>query len=282
MYEFRKESGVDSCSIDINFQGHRKVEKPKYVRARPLLKFQLPSLKFISKPNSWFPAIITVSLYFFASFSFLKNSENFSMSSGCPSRLKSPQYSNTSPSGKFPISRLSVSPWVSEIHTKRVQFAGLGLLYDKWFTTSCVWESFCAFQQSSGFWDNGCTITFTVSFAWSSPSIFDLDPIRCVSIRRIVDKLPEKAKSKRQQVNSRGGRLIQARQLVFQSSSPAAKCCQFIAWPKILPFVVKVLYFLNFGRTDNCLVEVLFKWSDQSSTPSAAPVHTVIYQNSIQ
>ena len=38
---------------------------------------------------------------------------------------------------------------------------------------------------------------------------------------------------------------------------------------KILPFAVKVLYFQNFGRTNNCLVEVFLKWSDQSWTPSA-------------
>ena len=41
--------------------------------------------------------------------------------------------------------------------------------------------------------------------------------------------------------------------------------------PKILPFAVKVLYFQNFNRTNNCLVEVFLKWSDQSRTPSATP-----------
>ena len=44
--------------------------------------------------------------------------------------------------------------------------------------------------------------------------------------------------------------------------------------PKILPFAVKVLYLQNFGRTNNCVVEVFLKWSDQSRTPSAAPVKT--------
>ena len=41
--------------------------------------------------------------------------------------------------------------------------------------------------------------------------------------------------------------------------------------PKILPSAVKVLYFQNFGRTNNCLVKVFLKWSDQSCTPSATP-----------
>ena len=40
--------------------------------------------------------------------------------------------------------------------------------------------------------------------------------------------------------------------------------------PKILPFAVKVLYLQNFGRTNNCVVEVFLKWSDKSRTPSAA------------
>ena len=41
--------------------------------------------------------------------------------------------------------------------------------------------------------------------------------------------------------------------------------------PKILSFMVKDLYFQSSGRTNNCHIEVLFKWSDQSCTPSAAP-----------
>ena len=45
--------------------------------------------------------------------------------------------------------------------------------------------------------------------------------------------------------------------------------------PKILSFMVKVLKFHSSGRTNNCQVEVLFKWSDQSCTPSAALVVTV-------
>ena len=39
--------------------------------------------------------------------------------------------------------------------------------------------------------------------------------------------------------------------------------------PKILPFGVKVLYFKNFGLTNNCLVKAFLKWLDQSRTPSA-------------
>ena len=37
-----------------------------------------------------------------------------------------------------------------------------------------------------------------------------------------------------------------------------------------LPFAVKILYLQNFGRTNNCVVEVFLKWSDQSRTPSTA------------
>ena len=33
----------------------------------------------------------------------------------------------------------------------------------------------------------------------------------------------------------------------------------------------EVLCFQNFGRTNNCLVKVFLKWSDQSSTSSAGP-----------
>ena len=41
--------------------------------------------------------------------------------------------------------------------------------------------------------------------------------------------------------------------------------------PKILPFMVKTMYFQSSGRTKNCQIEVLFKWSDQSCTPFAPP-----------
>ena len=41
--------------------------------------------------------------------------------------------------------------------------------------------------------------------------------------------------------------------------------------PKIFIFMVKALYFQSSGRTNNCQIEVLFKWSGQSCTPSAAP-----------
>ena len=41
--------------------------------------------------------------------------------------------------------------------------------------------------------------------------------------------------------------------------------------PKIFLFMVKALYFQSSGRINNCQIEVLFKWSDQSCTPSAAP-----------
>ena len=42
--------------------------------------------------------------------------------------------------------------------------------------------------------------------------------------------------------------------------------------PKILLFMVIALYFQSSGRTNNCQIEVLFKWSDQSCTLSAALV----------
>ena len=44
-----------------------------------------------------------------------------------------------------------------------------------------------------------------------------------------------------------------------------------VVGPKIVSFMVKALYFQSYGRTKNCRIEVLFKWSDQSCTPSAAP-----------
>ena len=40
--------------------------------------------------------------------------------------------------------------------------------------------------------------------------------------------------------------------------------------PKILPFMVKALCFQSFGRTNNCQIDALFRWSDQSCTSSAA------------
>ena len=42
--------------------------------------------------------------------------------------------------------------------------------------------------------------------------------------------------------------------------------------PKIVPFAVKVLYCQDFGLTNNCLVEVFLKWSDQSRTPGAPEI----------
>ena len=41
--------------------------------------------------------------------------------------------------------------------------------------------------------------------------------------------------------------------------------------PKILLSWSNALYFQNYGRTNNYQIEFLFKWSDQSCTPSAAP-----------
>ena len=35
-----------------------------------------------------------------------------------------------------------------------------------------------------------------------------------------------------------------------------------------MPFPVKALYFQDFGRTNNCLIEVLLKWWDHYCTPS--------------
>ena len=45
--------------------------------------------------------------------------------------------------------------------------------------------------------------------------------------------------------------------------------------PKIFLFMVKALYFQSSGRTNNCQIEVLFKWSDQSCTPSTAPAEGI-------
>ena len=41
--------------------------------------------------------------------------------------------------------------------------------------------------------------------------------------------------------------------------------------PKILLFMVSALYFQSCGRTNNYKIEVLFKWSDESCSPSATP-----------
>ena len=42
--------------------------------------------------------------------------------------------------------------------------------------------------------------------------------------------------------------------------------------PKVWLFMVKVLHSKSSGRTNNCQIEILFKRSDQSYTPSAALV----------
>ena len=44
-----------------------------------------------------------------------------------------------------------------------------------------------------------------------------------------------------------------------------------LSGPKISSFLVKILYIQKFGRTNNCLVEVFLKWSNQPCTPSATP-----------
>ena len=49
--------------------------------------------------------------------------------------------------------------------------------------------------------------------------------------------------------------------------------------PKSLLFMVKALYFESSGRTNNCHIEVLFKWSDQSCTPYTA--HDMIIMKKI-
>ena len=50
--------------------------------------------------------------------------------------------------------------------------------------------------------------------------------------------------------------------------------------PKILSFKFKALYFRSYGRINNCHIEVLFEWSDQSCTPSAAPDLCVLLNKS--
>ena len=41
--------------------------------------------------------------------------------------------------------------------------------------------------------------------------------------------------------------------------------------------MVKALYFQSSGWTNNCQIEVPFKWLDQSCTPSTAPVYMTNY-----
>ena len=47
--------------------------------------------------------------------------------------------------------------------------------------------------------------------------------------------------------------------------------CPTLVRPKTLSFIIKVLYFQSSGQTNNCQVEVLFKWLDQSCTPFTSP-----------
>ena len=42
--------------------------------------------------------------------------------------------------------------------------------------------------------------------------------------------------------------------------------------------MVKALNFQSSDHTNNCQIEVLFKWSDQSRTPSATPVGVTLKQ----
>ena len=41
--------------------------------------------------------------------------------------------------------------------------------------------------------------------------------------------------------------------------------------PKISPLLVKFLHLESFGRTNNCYIKFLLRWSDQSYPPSATP-----------
>ena len=56
-------------------------------------------------------------------------------------------------------------------------------------------------------------------------------------------------------------------------SGPAEPVRPLRPWSdqKSCPSWAKPNIFQSSGRTNNCLIELLFKWSDQSCTPSAAP-----------
>ena len=53
--------------------------------------------------------------------------------------------------------------------------------------------------------------------------------------------------------------------------SGAVATAPTLVGPKILSFMVKALYLQSSGRINNCQIEILFKWSNQSCTPSTAP-----------
>ena len=60
-------------------------------------------------------------------------------------------------------------------------------------------------------------------------------------------------------------------QFLVRKSCNTTKRETTLVRPKILLFMVKALYFQSSGQTNKCQIEVLFKWSDQSCTPSPSP-----------
>ena len=58
---------------------------------------------------------------------------------------------------------------------------------------------------------------------------------------------------------------------IVRRASGAGLITPTLVGPKILSFMVKGLYFQGSGWTNNCHIEVCFKWLDQSYTPSIAP-----------
>ena len=86
--------------------------------------------------------------------------------------------------------------------------------------------------------------------------------VSSISFRRLVKQRPQQPRW-----STDFGRLLRAGR-----SGPTTLT---LVGPKILLFPVKVLRFQDFGRTNNCLVEILLKWSDQYGTSSAAPVYPI-------
>ena len=70
--------------------------------------------------------------------------------------------------------------------------------------------------------------------------------------------------------------IIYLSSLICDRTGGADPTTPTLVGPKILLVMVIALYFQRFGRTNNCQIEVRFKWSDQSCTPSAALVCLII------
>ena len=61
-------------------------------------------------------------------------------------------------------------------------------------------------------------------------------------------------------------------EIILHKAAGAGPTTPTLVRPKILSCKFKALNFQSYGQTNNCHIEILFEWSDQSCTPSTAPV----------